>query len=514
MTQGNNIDEFDDFGNYIGPRQESRFRTHTSILGKIVIIVVAYFLITIVIDPMTTNVNESEIIYDVGSYPYNKVMDLFRDHPTDSDNDGLADKEESDGWDMESDVLSLMEGDISTFMFELEYPGDYLINASISTAGSTNLEWGWALRDHSVILEAEDWETFSLNTNFTPLAAGTHTLHLKVLSGNLSIDWIALVAPEIQYAEALDGVNTILTNGTITNMIVHVSTDPENPDSDYDGMLDGYEVATGVRIGGWQDPMVTNDRYALIIAGGSTDPADNYPSIQNDIEYVYEVLHDFYGYEKDKTWVLSWDGKINTLDIIDGPGTLAEIDSAFNEIEQVIGPNDFLFIYMVSHGLIGQFEVYGTDQKHDIFTYESLMDKIASIRENAGVSRVALVVEACHSGSCLFDVKGDNMVVIGSTQPEDDSYTYSSSYALFTYYFFEALEHPNLASLPSYEKVKNVEFTFEEHKFISLGEAFTIAKDKLKVQSISKEEQVPILDQDGDSISDEKEEGLAYVTYI
>ena len=514
MKDQDNIDDFDEFGNYIGPKKDYGLKEHSSIIGKILVIIIAYFLITRIIDPMTDNVDESEIIYEFGSYPYNKVMDLFREHPTDTDNDGLPDKEETDGWDVESHVLSMMEGDVSTFTFHLEYPGDYLVNMSVNTGEETNLSWGWGVHDRSLTIDAEEWTTITLDPNTTHLTATNHSISMKVISGNLSIDWISLTFLEYRYAEALDGVDAEPTNGTKTNMIVHVSTDPHNPDSDYDGMLDGYEVTAGVNIGGWQDPMVTNDRYAFLLAGGSTIPDNNYPSIKNDVEYAYEVLHDFYGYERDKIKVLSWDGKVQNKDIIDAPGTLENIGNAFDELEQEMGPNDFLFVYIVSHGLPGVVEVYNTPSEHDVFKYTWLMENLTAIRDSGGAKRIAVVVEACNSGSCLVDVHGDGIIVIGSTEPLDDSYTFASGYALFTYYFFQALERPNLAFLPSYENVKNVELTFEEHKFISLGEAFRIAKDNLRIQGITKADQIPQIDQDGDGTADEKEEGLAYLTYI
>jgi len=365
-------------------------------------------------------------------------------------------------------------------------------------------------------VNAEDWRVITLNSNATNLNSGSHIVWIEVLDGNITIDWISLNAPDYEYAVSLDGGNTLVTNGTVMNMMVHVATDPNNPDTDFDGMLDGYEVATGVRIGGWQDPLVTNNRYAFLLAGGSTNPNENYPSIKNNVEFVYEVLHDFYGYSDENIRVLSWDGEVQNKDIIDSSGTLGDIESAFDDLEQEMGPNDFLFVYIVSHGLVGQVEVFKSHVEHDVLEYSDLMENLTSLRSSVGLKRIALVVEACHSGSCINDVQGDDIVVIGSTEPADDSYTFSESYALFSYYFFEALEHPNFASLPSYEKVKNVELTFEEHKFISLGEAFTVARDKLRVQGITKNEQVPQIDGDGDGIPDPEgsETGIAYVTYI
>ncbi|MCK4613282.1 MAG: caspase family protein [Thermoplasmata archaeon] len=514
MLDDEDIDEEDYYEDEEGSRLDHHLKEHSSIIGKIVLLVVCLFLITWVIDPMTPNIEESEIIYSIGGYPYNKVMDLFREHPTDSDDDGLADSEEIDGWELESRVLSLKTGDTAIYNFSLEHPGNYLINLSFLAPEDTGIGWGWGVLQRSSSLQASDWKTASLQTNYTSLAIGNYSLHMEVTSGNLTIDWISLVAPENEYAVALDGGDAYLTNGTITNMMVHVTTDPHNPDTDYDGMLDGYEVATGIRIGGWQDPMVTNNRFAFLLAGGSTKPADNYPSIKNNVEYAYEVLHDFYGYTSHNIKVLSWDGKIQTMNIVDAPGTLPEINNAFKELGNEMGPNDFLFVYITSHGVPGKVEVYNTPKKHDMFRYTWLMDNLTSIHEQTGVKRIAVVVDACYSGSVIFDVKGDYIITIASSKADDESYASKDVHSLFTHYFYEALEHPNLASLPSYEKVKNVEFTFEEHRFISLGEAFTISKDKLRVQKISGREQIPQIDQDGDGLSDEKEEGLAYNTYI
>jgi hypothetical protein len=513
------IDDYDEFGNYIGPNRGAALKEHSSILGKILVIIIAYFLITRVIDPMTQDIDEGEIIGQFGDYPYNKIMDFFRDKPIDSDDDGLADSEEQDGWNIESRVLTLKENDGTRYRFRIDHTGEYLVNMSVRAAPSTSIQWGWGSPIHTITISADTWRVVTLNPTGESKLEGNHTLDLKVIAGNLTIDWISMVSNDLRYAESLDGGDTSQTNGTKTNMLVHVATDPHNPDTDYDGMLDGYEVAVGENIGGWQDPLVSNERYAFLLAGGSTNVNDNYPSIKNDVEYAYEVLHDFYGYKADNIIVLSWDGKVQNKDIVDGPGTLEEIGDAFDHLKEEMGPNDFLFVYVVSHGLPGVIEVYNTPQQHDLFKYEWLMENLTAIQNDGGTSgggakRMTVVVEACHSGSCLFDIAGDGIIVIGSTAPEADSYTYSGGYALFTFFFFDALEHPSQATLPSYEDVKNVDLTFEEHKFISVGDAFRISKDNLKIQGITKDDQIPQLDQDGDSIPDVKEEGLAYVTYI
>ena len=50
MNDQENIDDYDDFGNYQGPKDDRRLKGHSSIIGKIVILVVAYFLVTRIID--------------------------------------------------------------------------------------------------------------------------------------------------------------------------------------------------------------------------------------------------------------------------------------------------------------------------------------------------------------------------------------------------------------------------------------------------------------------------------
>ena len=489
-------------------------KKHSSIIARIAVLVVFLFLVMVVIDPMTENVNESQIIYDIGSYPYNKVMDMFRDHPTDSDNDGLSDREEITGWDMESQVLSLNAGDSAVYTFNLKYAANYFFNLSIHAPDSTNIKWGLNSANIPKTVQSSNWKTISLSSTTSYLDAGNYSISISVESGAIDIDWIACVSPAAEYALSLDGGDTSTTTGTVTNMQVHVTTDPHNADSDYDGMLDGYEVATGVINGGWQDPMVTNNRYALLIAGGSTNTADNYPSIKNNVEYAYTVLHDFYGYTDKNIIVLSWDGKNQNINIVDGPSTLPEIEKAFNTLKNTMGPHDFLYVYITSHGLPGACEVYNTPQKHDMFEYKWLMNNLSAIHQKSGVSRMVVVADACNSGSMLLDVKAPYIITIASTKADDPSYTSTAGHSLFTHYFYDALEHPNLASLPSYEKVKNVDLTFEEHRFISVGSAFTIAKDKLKVQKISQREQTPQIDQNGDGIADDEESGPAYNTYI
>lgn len=518
-------DPGDDYGNphtgggtdedeYEGFQRDEFLKEHSSTLGKILTIIIVYFLITLVIDPMTADVDESGIIYDFGSYPYHKIRDLFRDDPLDTDGDGIPDHREREGWQIESEVLVLTAHKTADFDFVISYPGRYRVDMNVLTDGTANVLWGWGIPEHSSEITAPHWRVVTLNPGTDQKPAGLHRLKLEVTGGNLTIDRIWMTDPGITHGRSLYGTDTVRTNGTRTNMEVRFTTDPLNPDTDHDGMLDGYETATGVAFGGWQDPLVTNHRFALLIAGGSTNPEENFPSIRNSVEYAYGALHDFYGYRNDHITVLSWDGQPRTRDVVDAPATLEEIGKAFDDLAVRMGPNDLLFVYIVSHGLPGSVEVYNSPEKHDLLHYSWVMENLTAIRSSGAARRIVVVVEACHSGSSLFDIRGEEMVVVASTAPEDDAYAFFGSYALFSYFFFHALQHPNLAFLPSYTRIRNLDLTFEDRTFISVGEAFRIAKDSLKIHGIAQNLQVPQMDQDGDGIPDTRESGMAYMTHI
>ena len=67
-------------------------------------------------------------------------------------------------------------------------------------------------------------------------------------------------------------------------------------DDDNDGMPDLYEIDEDIinkfprdnsEISGWQNPYIHNERYALLIGGGSNVDEENFPAFNNDLKLIY-----------------------------------------------------------------------------------------------------------------------------------------------------------------------------------------------------------------------------------
>jgi hypothetical protein len=130
--------------------------------------------------------------------------------------------------------------------------------------------------------------------------------------------------------------------GIIISSWAGYCTDPLDSDTDGDRMSDTYEVRCGVNIGGWQDPLVYNERFAVLISG-----RNDFPEFWGDLVILYDILRDDYGYTDENIYVLYADG---SGDITDYPATKTNINSVFNELGAKMNNNDFLFIWTFDHG--------------------------------------------------------------------------------------------------------------------------------------------------------------------
>ncbi|NPA74731.1 MAG: hypothetical protein GXO25_01445, partial [Euryarchaeota archaeon] len=79
-------------------------------------------------------------------------------------------------------------------------------------------------------------------------------------------------------------------DGLNDSMEYKYQLDPRNKDTDGDGMSDYYEVHYGKPAGGWQEPHYYNHRYAVIIVGGGYDSNTFYPAFWNDGKAMYDKL--------------------------------------------------------------------------------------------------------------------------------------------------------------------------------------------------------------------------------
>ena len=237
---------------------------------------------------------------------------------------------------------------------------------------------------------------------------------------------------------------------------------PENSDTDGDGMPDGYEVYHGVWHGGWQDPHRYNHRYAVIIVGGGW--ADPYhesetgptylPAFWNDgLEMCGKLINDYH-YKVSDVYLLSsrWYSKYNghwgwrgespsTTGVVDGEAmwnspTHYDIKDAFDDISNKITVYDSLIIVIIAHGGSGGFlirnDISNSEaQQHPNYQGTSIYYSDLGVYLNAkfgtGSNRkyaVMIVVnQACYSGTMMSHLSGENRILITAADSTHESHT-------------------------------------------------------------------------------------------
>jgi len=474
-------------------KKPKKHAAHRSIFLRVVAIFIVLGLIVMVLDPMTPNVNEGEIIYRIAFYPYFKAKSYFEEEVEDYDKDGIPDYDEIHGWKMMSDVITLSQaGEKVSYNFTLERKGEYFFSFRYSSQEETSVSF--SLNDETLTTNLNATEgKFEVELIFSKIELSPATMELSVqlnLNKSIKIDWLKIQKIGEFCGVVLDADDYSYPSDSSlksTEEITYI-TDWKNPDSDFDEMLDGYELVTGRMNGGWTEPMVTNKRYAVLIGGGSPQQEKNYLAFANAVLTVYDALHNTYGYLDENIYVLFWDGKPLSVDIVDSDGSLASISSTFDLLSTKATKNDLLFVYLTSHGNYnetyqqGIVAVYADPEKNpvgeDPLTYRMLASNISKV--HAGVK--ILVIEACNSGSAILDFKKeDGVQIYTSSKKEDETFAYPNGNPPFTYHFMQALTNPIIGSIPTFEEIKNLDVELEEKEFISVGEAYKTTIDKLKL---------------------------------
>jgi len=507
-----------------GDRLEQYKRTmkkHHSILRPIVYIVILLFFVTVILDPFTKSIEETEILINVGSYPYDKARVAIWGEIEDRDEDGLSDSAELDGLELESDFIILNSGDYAIYRFGLEYDAFYMLNfLSRNTLSSTlqiDIVAPGGNSTHRTSLGASDWGERTAIPELD-LDAGDTEMNITLESGKIYISGLSLRNHNGNYGITLDGDAFETTNAppgsTSGRDTITIYTDPDNPDSDFDGMLDGYEYLAA-KDGGWQDPVITNNRYAFIMGGGSSDSLENFLAFWNTAEAVYNTIHDYYGYERKNIDVLFWDGKPKGADIVTASTEKVNIEASLNSLIAKVGPNDFVFLYITGHGYpnsgggIAIFD-YGNLTENDHMSYEWLDGFMEELSRRA--SRVTLIIEACFSGQGVEVFPRDNLVFVASSDSQSESFGQRDGLGAFGFHTIKAMQHPALANVPTYKEIVNIDLSFDKDKFmISIEELFHYVNDKISLPPYS---QFPQLDGNADYIANEQDEGIAANTYL
>ena len=162
-------------------------------------------------------------------------------------------------------------------------------------------------------------------------------------------------------------------NMEIFNLNIRVEpiiTNPLKWSTDDDSMSDSYEIYCGVDVGGWQDPLVYNNRYAVLFIGG-WDISNNHARYWNQLVDIYDFLTEDYKYDPNNIFVFYADGNTpssgNMHSGSQGYGDCKEIASHSTMIDYdakdgtitnflgttlngIVGVNDFLYMWFYDHG--------------------------------------------------------------------------------------------------------------------------------------------------------------------
>jgi hypothetical protein len=148
-------------------------------------------------------------------------------------------------------------------------------------------------------------------------------------------------------------------------------------------------------------------RYAVLYAGMSNKRH------LNDMEFLYRVLIDTYGFSASDIYALSYDGTLNTQDgvqtkwpgdntnyriKITGDGTQASLEGVFDALKTRIKRDDLLLIHTNNHGGYD-----GTPGTANLCTYPDwdgyyANDFAAKLGELPAYRKLIVMMEQCHAG--------------------------------------------------------------------------------------------------------------------
>jgi len=203
--------------------------------------------------------------------------------------------------------------------------------------------------------------------------------------------------------------------------------------------------------------ILTSNRAAIIIAGGGSDDTNTlWNSTAYISSYIYKMLNKR-GFDNDEIYYLSPNSNADFngdgLDdcIVDAPATpRCRLKAVANPIsERALTVDDVrkafawaktggkldqpLYVFFVDHGKSDKFQLskngyLGVDE------FKTILDDY----QNETGNEVALVIEACYSGTLLSKLKAPNRAIISSTG-DDLAYFDRMSHSAFSRYFAKGL---------------------------------------------------------------------------
>ena len=168
---------------------------------------------------------------------------------------------------------------------------------------------------------------------------------------------------------------------------------------------------------------------------------------------------------------------------IEYSATKQNITTVFNTLQNILSPDDFLFIYTTDHGgqVSGnQVELILWDETIQDYEFATEVDKV-----NAG--EIITVMEQCYSGGFIDDLSAQDRVIATACKFDEPSYAMYPSYLYneFVYHWTAAVA----GSTPDGTPV-NADLDFDG--FVSIEEAFVYAEANDNAQETPQYDSQPI----------------------
>lgn len=273
-----------------------------------------------------------------------------------------------------------------------------------------------------------------------------------------------------------------------------------------------------------QPPQPT--RYAILFSGGANEKF-NWSRYWNDLTFMYSTLVNHLGFPPGNIAVLYADGKAKDTQIpVDYAATPASLQTVFGLLREVATENDLVFFFTTNHGggfdehdppyvdskgiwqrISGRqdsnhdepasdmlwediwnldFDGDGTQTRDDIVSWDEELtawkdqvfdDEFSELFEDIAYSTMIIVMEQCFSGGLIYDMHGDNRIIIsaaGETEPSSAMSTTLTTpdkdkFDEFSYYFTSALNGAD-------HKGNGVNADTNNDGHVSITEAFNYAR--------------------------------------
>lgn len=185
-----------------------------------------------------------------------------------------------------------------------------------------------------------------------------------------------------------------------------LKTNPITNDSDNDDMSDIYEVKCQ-KAGSWQNPLIFNNRFAIIISGGPENTGETEWGFFRTVRDIHNLLSEEYNYPESNIYLAYYDGTYPGYEnIIDYSETTNNINEIITTVKDSITKDDFLFVWTGGHGYIAFDNInlpWAYMKLYDDSTLKSDNLKPLYTLTNTKLCHATFVYQQCHGGGFVRD---------------------------------------------------------------------------------------------------------------